>query len=85
MTKLSIDMLDVKQGDAYVIHLSNEIEDSAFTIVIDGGTKTNCEPLLEHVKNYHNGAIDLAICTHPDSDHINGLIELFGNYEIRKI
>lgn len=75
MSKITIDMIDVEKGDSYVVELHNDVGEK-FSFVIDGGTKKNSEAMINHVNKYHNGQIDLAICTHPDTDHIGGLINL---------
>jgi beta-lactamase superfamily II metal-dependent hydrolase len=84
MNKITVDMLDVEKGDSYVVELHNESEEK-FSFVIDGGTREKSEALVSHVQKYHNGKINLAICTHPDTDHINGLINLFEQCSINHL
>lgn len=84
MSKITIDMIDVKKGDAYVIELHDNNGDK-FAFVVDGGTAENSTALIDHVKNYHNGKIGLAICTHPDTDHIGGLISLFEECKVENL
>jgi len=60
--------LQVRTGDSFLLQTDNKV------ILLDGGAnKTHILTLLtnEKIKDNH---IDLLICTHYDSDHINGII-----------
>ena len=81
MSKIGIDMLDVGKGDAYIVVLHDD-EDKKFVFAIDGGTTEKSEKIISHVRDYHGGKLDLAVCTHPDTDHIGGLISLFGQHSV---
>lgn len=76
MSKITIDMLNVEKGDALVVELHDDMG-QRFSFVIDGGAAEKSDVLISHVKKYHNGKVNLAICTHPDTDHIGGLIKFF--------
>lgn len=84
MSKLGIDMLDVGKGDSYVVELHNEAGQK-FVFVIDGGTAEKSDALISHIQNFHNNKINLAICTHPDTDHIGGLISLLENCSVENL
>jgi competence protein ComEC len=82
-----VTILDVGQGDCFVINSSNQ------TYIIDGGGKSNQEignntganiliPFLDY-KAKNN--IDAVFITHEDADHIIGIIELLGNKHINQI
>lgn len=75
MSKITIDMIDVGKGDSYVVELHDDTG-QRFSFVVDGGTREKSEAVIAHVNKYHNGQVNLAICTHPDTDHIGGLISL---------
>lgn len=46
-------------------------------VLIDGGYADASKLIINHIKNVYNSyKIDCVICTHPDADHIDGLIEL---------
>jgi beta-lactamase superfamily II metal-dependent hydrolase len=81
MSRIGIDMLDVGKGDAYVIELQDE-QGQKFVFVIDGGTSESSGALVSHIQSFHNGNVGLAICTHPDTDHIGGLIQLLQNCNV---
>lgn len=69
--------LDVGQGDAILISRGSQ------QILIDGGRDGTI--LLEQLGKqmpFWDRNIDIVIATHPDSDHIDGLIDVFKNYSV---
>lgn len=57
-------------------------------VLIDGGYSDTSKQIIDHVKNiYRSDKIDCIVCTHPDADHINGLISLIesGDLEVDNI
>ena len=78
---LQIHFLDVGQGDAALIHTP-----LGQTVLIDGGPEP--DRLLSELRNALPGGerrLDLIIITHPQIDHLGGIIGLFGRYEIGQI
>ena len=65
-----------KGGDAILIRFLNEYQ-SPTVIVVDGGYKETGGKIIEYLKSLKISVIDLVINTHPDIDHISGLITLF--------
>lgn len=56
----------------YVTYSNKQI-----VVLIDGGYQDTSEKIKKHLKDYYKTkTIDLLVCTHPDADHINGLIKL---------
>jgi beta-lactamase superfamily II metal-dependent hydrolase len=84
MSKIGIDMLDVGKGDAYIVELRNDT-DEKFVFAVDGGTMEKSDSIISHVRDYHSGKLNLAICTHPDTDHIGGLISLFDQHAVEHL
>ena len=78
-----IDMIDVGQGDAFLLTLDNPSSNEAH-ILIDGGSEEKADALVKHLKSYTPGTIDLVIATHLDNDHIGGLIKAAQNFVIRQ-
>jgi len=68
MSKLGIDMLNVGKGDAYVVELY-DYAGQKYVFVVDGGTAEKSAEIISHVRDYHDNKVNLAICTHPDTDH----------------
>lgn len=74
-TKISF--LDVGQGDAILISQGNN------QILIDGGPDGTI--LLEQLGKeipFWDRQIELVIATHPDKDHIDGLVDVFRTYDV---
>src|SRR5690348_4417469 len=75
-----IDFLPVgdasKSGDSIAIRYGYGalIPGNQRVIVIDGGTQESGQALVDHVRQvYGTTAVDFAILTHPDLDHVAGL------------
>jgi competence protein ComEC len=72
--------LDVGQGDAALIDVGNDMQ-----ILIDGGDGKNIlEKLGKHIP-FYDRKIELVIMTHPDNDHIGGLVEVLKYYEVGQV
>jgi len=77
---LKVIFLDVGQGDAILI------EQGQNQILIDGGPSG--QRLLEELGKYvpfWDRKIEVVMATHPDADHIGGLIDLMRTYQIGQI
>ncbi len=77
---LKVDFLDVGQGKAVFIE-----ERGGSQILIDGGPDSSILEKLSGVMPYYDRQIDLLILTHPDADHLAGLIEVVKRYSVGKI
>lgn len=63
--------------DAIIIRFQRDTDTDPIIIVIDGGFTDKHADILYHLdKFYKTDHINLLINTHPDQDHINGLIPL---------
>lgn len=77
---LKIIFLDVGQGDAALIDIGNDTQ-----ILIDGGNgKDILNKLGEHLP-FYDRKIELVVLTHPDKDHIGGLVEVLKYYEVEQV
>lgn len=65
-----------KGGDAILIRLVDE-NNIPTIIIVDGGYKDDGERIIKYLASLGISTIDLVINTHPDIDHISGLIRLF--------
>lgn len=91
---LEIDLLPVERGDhsgdCIALRYGNlEKGGSEQTvIIIDGGYANNAEMLKKHLKDYYNCQqngkvhINIVFLSHPDQDHIEGLVKLFEDDEV---
>lgn len=94
ITKFEIDMLDVKAADAFLIHafINSGGREVEYVVLVDAGNEGDGKKILNHINKYYNQKyVDLAICTHCDSDHYGGFKELIEEhkkssslFEIRK-
>ena len=77
---LQIVFLDVGQGDSILIQKGTK------QILIDGGPngKTELAELGKYLP-YFDREIEVVIATHPDRDHIGGLIDVAKNFKIGKV
>ncbi len=75
---LKVYFLDVGQGDSILIE-----SPSGGRILIDGGPGKKVLSELGSVLPFYDNNIDLVIATHPDKDHISGLIDVFKKYNIK--
>lgn len=77
---LRVHFIDVGQGDSMLI----ETPDNR-AILIDGGVPEAGSKLISYLKEQHIEEIDLMIATHPDYDHIGGLIDVLEHFPVRKV
>lgn len=78
--KLYVEFFDVGQGDAALIVVPTGQE-----ILIDGGPNSLILERLGKALPFWDRDIDLVILTHPDHDHIAGLLDVLKNYHVKNI
>jgi len=77
---LEVSFFDVGQGDSIFIETPQRHQ-----ILIDGGPDSTVLEKLGKEMPFWDRTIDLVILTHPDFDHLNGLIEVLNSYEVENI
>ncbi|QQG38112.1 MAG: MBL fold metallo-hydrolase [Candidatus Kaiserbacteria bacterium] len=77
---LTVSFLDVGQGDAIFIDAP-----SGRQVLIDGGKGSTVLRQLSGVLPFYDRSIDMVAPTHPDADHIGGLLDVLKRYEIGTI
>jgi competence protein ComEC len=77
--KLVVNFLNVGQGDAILIQAPKG------EILIDGGPGRQVLEKLGENMPFSDRKIELIIMTHPDADHINGLVEVLKNYQVDEV
>ncbi|MBA7653175.1 hypothetical protein ES703_61018 [subsurface metagenome] len=75
--ELKVHFIDVGQGDSILVDLG-ETE-----ILIDGGDKSS--GIVEYLSDFVDGALEVIVATHPDADHIGGLIGVLDAFEVDEI
>lgn len=77
---LHIFVLNVGQGDAILIQSPH-----GENILIDGGPDQKVLTELADVLPFFNKTFDYIILTHPDKDHIAGLISVLKRFSVKKV
>lgn len=78
-----IHFLDVGDADCIVIWYRPNAESRAYIALVDSGNVSDAPRIKEFLANrFGTTTIDLAVCTHPDSDHKGGF---FGLLEDKKV
>jgi competence protein ComEC len=75
---LTVVFCDVGQGDAVYIRTPGQID-----ILIDGGRDKKVLDCLADNMPLWDREIELVFATHPDADHIGGLISVMQNYSVK--
>lgn len=78
--KLRVTFFDVGQGDAIFVETP-----SGKSMLIDGGPTRQVLESLADEMSYFDTDIDVMVATHPDADHVTGLIPVLENYDVKKI
>ncbi len=77
---LKVVFLDVGQGDATLIESPTGTQ-----ILIDGGKDARVLGELQKELGFFDRDLDMVVATHPDADHIGGLIDVLDNFEVETI
>jgi competence protein ComEC len=77
---MEVHYIDVGQGDSILVKTPNKK-----TILIDGGLPKAGKKVVSYLKKHEVEKIDLLIATHPDYDHIGGLINVMRSFEVKQI
>lgn len=77
---LEVTFFDVGQGDAIFIETPNQAQ-----VLIDGGPDKTILEKLNQTMPFYDRTIDLLILTHPDDDHLAGLVEVLNYYQVGHI
>jgi len=77
---LEVNFFDVGQGEAIFIETPQSHQ-----ILIDGGPDSTILEKLSKEMPFWDRSIDLIILTHPEADHLAGLIEVLKRYRVENI
>jgi competence protein ComEC len=77
---LTVSFLDIGQGDSIYIESPTGTQ-----VLIDGGADSSVLRRLSEKMPWYDRSLDLVIGTHPDADHIGGLIDVFARYKVATI
>lgn len=78
--ELSVVFLDVGQGDSILIHAPN-----GQVMLIDGGRSIDLAErvILPQINAWGASQVDVLVVTHPDADHISGLVGVLENFPVK--
>lgn len=79
-SELKVIFFDVGQGDAIFIETPKKQQ-----VLIDGGPSSVILEKLAGEMPFYDRTIDLIILTHPEKDHIFGLLEVLKKYSVKNI
>jgi competence protein ComEC len=77
---LTVRFLDVGQGDA--IHIQTP---DGYELLIDGGASALVLRELSKGRSSFDHDIDVVIATHPDTDHVGGLVDVLERFNVKMI
>jgi competence protein ComEC len=77
---LEITFFDVGQGEAIFVETPQ-----GHQILIDGGPDATILEKLGQAMPFYDQSIDLIILTHPEADHLSGLVEVLRHYQVGQI
>ncbi|GAB0481641.1 MBL fold metallo-hydrolase [Alistipes indistinctus] len=73
----------LKLGNADAIFIRHYVDDVDYVVLIDAGNICDSDTIKDHlIKYYGTTTIDLAVCTHPDTDHMGGFFGLLEDESI---
>src|SRR4030042_6712560 len=78
--RVHLKLYDVGQGDSIFVRTA-----SGFRILIDGGPDNKVVEYLGKDLPFYSRRIDLLILTHPEADHLTGLIDVVKRYQINNL
>ncbi|MEX0918071.1 MAG: MBL fold metallo-hydrolase [Candidatus Paceibacterota bacterium] len=76
----TVTFLDVGQGDAILIETPDGVE-----VLIDGGRNRGVLAELARALGPFDRTIDMVVATHPDADHIGGLVPVLERYDVSTV
>ena len=76
--QMKVHFLDVGQGDSILIQSPN-----GKNLLVDGGTKNAGKDVVDYIRKQGIEKLDYVVATHPDADHIGGLISVLNSISIK--
>ncbi|MFB4164063.1 MBL fold metallo-hydrolase [Alteribacillus sp. JSM 102045] len=77
---LDFHFLDVGQGDSTLV-----VSDTGAAMLIDGGQPDHGKEIVRYLKNAGIEKLEWVVATHPDIDHIGGLVEVLKKVEVENV
>ncbi|WP_010529675.1 ComEC/Rec2 family competence protein [Lentibacillus jeotgali] len=77
---MDVHFIDVGQGDSILVQTPSDKN-----VLIDGGPPGAGKKVVAFLEKQNVDKLDLVIATHPDIDHIGGLVEVLKSVEVGRI
>ena len=78
--KVEVNFYDIGQGDGIMVEAGNDIQ-----VVIDGGQSDKMVEKIGKDLPFYDRQIELMIMTHPDKDHLGGLVDVLKYYQVEQV
>jgi competence protein ComEC len=78
--EITASFINVGQGDSILIETPNHKN-----ILIDGGDRYAGDEVINYLNKKGVSSIDLMVATHPDADHIGGLVDVLAKFPVKKV
>ena len=75
---LKVHFINVGQGDSILIQAPG-----GKNMLVDGGPRTAGDDVVKFLKNKGVKSLDYVVATHPDADHIGGLINVLKTFKVK--
>ena len=76
----AVNFYDIGQGDGMMIEAGNNIQ-----VIIDGGATDKIVEKIGRDLPFYDRKIELVIMTHPDKDHLGGLVDVLRYYQVERV
>ncbi len=77
---VAVNFYDIGQGDGMMIEAGNDIQ-----VIIDGGPTDKIVEKIGRDLPFYDRKIELVIMTHPDKDHLAGLVDVLKYYQVERV
>ncbi|MBM7663047.1 beta-lactamase superfamily II metal-dependent hydrolase [Bacillus mesophilus] len=78
--QLEVHFINVGQGDGVLVIMPNGKK-----MLVDGGPRESGIRIVDYLKKHSIDELDLVVSTHPDADHIGGLIHVLQNIKVKQV
>lgn len=75
--EMKVHFINVGQGDSILIQSPN-----GKNMLVDGGSKSAGPAVVKFLKDKKVSKLDFVVATHPDADHIGGLIDVLKTFSV---
>ncbi|WP_113930602.1 MBL fold metallo-hydrolase [Bacillus sp. P14.5] len=77
---LHVDFINAGQGDSILVETPN-----GMTMLVDGGNTTSGDDVVSHLQANDVTKIDVMVATHPDADHVGGLMAVLNKFPVSEV